>query len=171
MTANNHSAAATMTGSRLYFDAILHPNRRLTRAQFRILMLSMCAIAAFVGLIFASAGAWPVGGFLGLDVLAIYLAFRLNYRSGRRHETVQLSERELTIRKVRPSGRSHAWTFNPYWVRVVIENRRSDRCKVMLSSHGRRISVGGFLTSEERLDFATALENALYRLRSTLQPT
>ena len=38
------------------------------------------------GLFFLSIGAWPVFGFLGLDVLLIYLAFRWNYRAARARE-------------------------------------------------------------------------------------
>ena len=37
------------------------------------------------------AGAWPVIGFFGLDVALIYLAFKLNYRSGRLYETIELT--------------------------------------------------------------------------------
>ena len=97
MSAIDHSAAATLHDSRLYFDAILHPHRSLTRSQFRVLMVTLCAIALIVGLIFTLSGAWPVGGFLGLDVLAIYLAFRLNYRSGRLRETVGKEVRLLPV--------------------------------------------------------------------------
>ena len=33
------------------------------------------------GMVFFIAGAWPVVGFLGLDVLLVYWAFRVNYRA------------------------------------------------------------------------------------------
>jgi uncharacterized membrane protein len=166
MSVDSHSHALPANDGRLYFDAILHPHRSLSLRQFRLLMIGLSAAAAFAVIVCTIAGAWPVGVFHILGVAAVYFAFRLNYRSGRRHETVQLSERELTVRKVQPGGGSKAWSFNPYWVRVVIENRSSDRCRVFLASHGRRVSVGGFLTSDERLDFASALEDALCRLRS-----
>ena len=34
-------------------------------------------------MVFLLAGAWPVFGFFGLDVLLVYWAFRLNYRRAR----------------------------------------------------------------------------------------
>ena len=41
-------------------------------------------------------GAWPVFGFLGLDVLLIYIAFRANFRAARAYEEVTVTATELT---------------------------------------------------------------------------
>ena len=49
-------------------------------------LIGLVSFAA--GAMFFVVGAWPVVGFLGLDLLLIYLAFRASYRSGRAYETL-----------------------------------------------------------------------------------
>ncbi len=67
----------------LYFDAWLRPHRSLTRRGLA-LVLALAAIPGFVmAIVFMSLGAWPVSGFLGLDVVLLYGAFRLNNRAAR----------------------------------------------------------------------------------------
>lgn len=150
----------------LMFDAVLQPHRSLGRRGFLILMLLISGISFAAGLAFLLIGAWPVFGFFGLDVLAIYVAFRLSYRSGRLVETVQLSETELRVSRRRPSGRSRSWTFAPNWLRVGIDNPPAHDSQITLSSHGKSVTVGSFLTPDERLDFALALREALARWRT-----
>jgi uncharacterized membrane protein len=73
------------------FRALLTPHRSLGPAGFLILMAALGTASFITGIVFLLMGAWPVFGFFGLDVLLIYIAFRLNYRSGRLYETVELT--------------------------------------------------------------------------------
>jgi uncharacterized membrane protein len=73
------------------FHAVLTPYRSLRPAGFLVLMVALGAVSFVAGILFLVAGAWPVLGFFGLDVLLVYVAFRLNYRSGRLYETVNLT--------------------------------------------------------------------------------
>ena len=82
----------TDSGS-IFFDATLQPNRSLSPAGFRILMLIAGTSVLVIGVLFVVAGAWPVFGFSGVEFLLLYIAFRLNYRSGRAYERVRLTER------------------------------------------------------------------------------
>ena len=68
------------------FSAVLTPYRSLSPKGFFFLMVAVCGVSFAAGLAFLLAGAWPVIGFLGLDVLIIYWAFRLNYRAAKVHE-------------------------------------------------------------------------------------
>jgi uncharacterized membrane protein len=152
--------------NRLLFDAVLHPHRSLGPRGFYLLIGFIALVSFATGVAFALKGAWPILGFFGLDVLAIYFALRLSYRSGRLHETVQLRENELTVRRILPNGRAAGWTFNPYWVRIALHEGRLGDGHVELTSHGHRVFVGRFLTAGERADFAAALGNAVGRLKS-----
>src|SRR3546814_15431204 len=58
------------------FDAELRPHRSLSPRGFLLLMASVCAFSFAGGLAFYLAGAWPVIGFLGADVLLISPAFK-----------------------------------------------------------------------------------------------
>src|SRR5690606_3503245 len=96
-----------------FFHALLTPHRSLGPKGFRILMAMMIAISLGCGLLFLSLGAWPVFGFLGLDLALIYWAFRANYRSGRAQEEIFVSRTCLDIRQTSPKGEMVEHRFNP----------------------------------------------------------
>ncbi len=147
------------------FDAVLHPHRSLSPLGFFILMAVIGGVAFGAGIAFLLMGAWPVFGFLGLDVLLVYIAFRLSYRAARLYETVRLTENELKVQRVNPSGRIKTWTFQPFWLRVEMDDPPRHDSQLVLTSHGRNLVIGAFLTPEERLDLAKALRAALARQR------
>ena len=126
-----------------------------------VLMSAVCLVSFGTGLLFYLLGAWPVIGFMGLDVLLIYVAFKLNYRAGRLYETVDLNEDALIVTRVQASGKAESWSFNPYWVRLKLEPRVGRSSELSLISHGTRLSFASFLSDPEREDFAGALETAL----------
>ena len=123
------------------------------------------AINCAAGIAFTIAGAWPVLCFFGLNVVLIYYAFRLNYRSGELYETVSVTADTLTVTRVLPSGLARYWEFNPYWARCEISEGRGRATELSLASHGRRLVFGVFLNDDEKRDFARALSGVLHRLR------
>lgn len=127
------------------FSAILTPHRSLGATGFLILMLCLGAASFATGVVFVLLGAWPVFGFLGLDVLLVYLAFRINYRSARAYEEVTVTASELTVRKVSPRGRvREEWTANPLWVRLIRTSMRNSAwngCSSSLAASGYRSPV------------------------------
>lgn len=150
---------------RTYFDAVLRPNRSLGARGFLLLMAALAAVSFVAGSAFITAGAWPVFGFLGLDVLLIYIAFRASYRSGRLVETVRVTDSMVEVRRVDAYGRGAAWRVPPTWLRVEIDNPGEHDCRLRLRSHGESVVVGAFLAPSEREDFAAALRRALARQR------
>ncbi|MGH6864868.1 MAG: DUF2244 domain-containing protein [Methyloceanibacter sp.] len=150
------------------FRAVLMPHRSLGPKGFMVLIGAISAASFATGLMFYMMGAWPVIGFMGLDVALIYLAFKLNFRALRRYQTVDLTPEALTVTHVEPSGRERTWRFNPYWVRLHLEERIGRSTELSLASHGNRLVLGSFLTDSEREDFAAALASAL---RETRRPT
>lgn len=147
------------------FEAVLYPNRSLDRSGFIVLMAGVSSLAAALGLAFALAGAWPVSGFLWLDVLLLHLAFRSVQRQSRRRELIRLDASGLHVRRVDPDGSWRDWRFEPYWVRVDMDDPPRRDSLLTLASHGLRLRVGAFLTLEERLALARALRAALQRYR------
>jgi len=144
------------------FSAVITPHRSLTSAGFLVLMLAIGAVSFASGMLFLVLGAWPVFGFLGLDVLLVYVAFRANFRAARAYEEVTVTASELTVRKVNHRGGVREWTLNPLWVRL----DRSVHAefgveRLFLVSCGRRLSIAGFLGPEEKASFAAALAAAL----------
>ncbi len=144
------------------FRALLVPHRSLGRRGFVVLMGALVAFWALYGGIFLAMGAWPIFGFFGLDVLAVWLAFRWNYRAARAREEVSVSRTALDILKVAPSGRSEEHHFNPFWARF--EVARHDEIgitRMAVSDKTRYVPVGAFLNPDDRETFATAFGRAL----------
>ena len=144
------------------FSAILTPHRSLGPTGFLVLMSCLAGASFVTGMVFVLLGAWPVFGFLGLDVLLVYWAFRANYRAAAAYEEVTVTPSELIVRKVNPRGRVHQWAANPLWVRLqqdIHEEFGVER--LFLVSRGHRLAVAGFLGPKEKQSFAQALSHAL----------
>jgi uncharacterized membrane protein len=149
------------------FSALLTPHRSLGRTGFTILMGLLGVISFVVGLLFWSLGAWPVIGFFGLDILLLYLAFRVNYRAGRAREEVTVSRTSLDIRKIAPSGRAERHLFNPFWARFAVSRHEEIGITAMaVEGQGRRVQIGAFLNPDDRESFATAFGRALATAKS-----
>jgi uncharacterized membrane protein len=103
-----------------------------------------------------------VFGFFGLDVLLVYWAFKLNYRSAQAYEQVTVTPSELTIRKVNHYGGVREWTLNPVWVRLHRDvHEEFGLQQLFLESQGRRLTIAAFLPPQEKESFALALSGAL----------
>ena len=166
------TACAEHRGDRdpLIFDALLSPHRSLSPRGFVILLIAVCLVGFAAGMVFFLAGAWPVVGFLGLDVALIYGAFRINYRRGRMHETLELTQRGLTVRQVDHRGRVASWRFQPTWLQVLIDDPPGHHSQLVLRSHGRSLVIGAFLSPAERFDLAKELRDALARAKCAPSP-
>ena len=125
--------------------------------------MTFIAVICFgLGIFFWSIGAWPVFGFLGLDVLAIYVAFKVNYRDARAFEEVSISRQEMRIEKTTPSGQCKTYTFNPIWTRFHVKRHKEIGIISMeVLSRKMRLRIGDFLNPHERESFAREFGAAL----------
>jgi len=150
-----------------FFAALLTPYRSLGPNGFRVLMLVVCGICFGAGLVFLSMGAWPVFGFLGLDILLIFLAFRWNYRAARAFEEVHVSRTEIRIRKVNAAGREALYRFNPFGTKLVVREEEDEGVtRITVSARGQAVDVGGFLNPQDRTSFAGAFRRAVAQAKS-----
>ena len=148
------------------FSALLTPPRSLNRTGFLLVMAFLGAISFVAGVACLLIGAWPVVGFLGLDVLAIYIAFKINFRRARAYEEILVTPSELRLRRVSHRGQVMEFAFNPLWVQldqVIHEEFGVER--LFLVSKGRRVALASFLGPDEKASFAKALLAALAAAR------
>lgn len=144
------------------FSAMLTPHRSLNRAGFLILMAFLSVVSFTAGIAFLIIGAWPVFGFFGLDVLAVYLAFRTNFARAAAREEISVTPTELRVRRISHRGSVSEWSFNPLWValdRQVHKEYGVER--LSLVSRGRHLTIASFLSPDEKASFAKALTVAL----------
>jgi uncharacterized membrane protein len=148
------------------FSARLTPHRSLNRTGFVLVMSSLSAVSFVAGIAFLMMGAWPVFGLLGLDVLAIYWAFKVNFRRARAFEQIHVTHSQLRLRRVSHRGQVAEWVLNPLWVRLDQEcHEEFGIAHLYLVSRGQSIAIGSFLGPDEKASFAKALVAALAAAR------
>jgi uncharacterized membrane protein len=163
-------AAPPAPGGPYFFERILRPHRSLPPRGFHWLMLALGLVSIMVGIGFVSIGAWPVCGFFGLDVALVYLAFRISYRRARLREILRLAADAFTVERIGVGGARRVWRFQPFWTRVVLEERDADRNRLYVASHGRYLAIGDFLAPCSRRELAFTIREALARWRIASGP-
>ncbi len=143
--------------------ATLTPHRSLSREGFVILMSVIAGFNFAGGMFFYSIGAWPVMGFMGLDVVLVWWAFRSNFADARRAELIEISSHELVLRRLAERKPLQEQRFARRWVRVELEEDREREFvgPLYLRFRGKRTEIASFLGARERLAFAQALKAAL----------
>jgi uncharacterized membrane protein len=144
------------------FRALLRPHRALGRNGFLALMAFVSVVSFGAGFAFLLMGAWPVFGFFGLDVLAIYVAFKIYDRRAKATEEITVTPTEICVRRVSPDGDVVEWVLNPLWVQLdQVCHAEFGIEQLFLVSRGRRVSIARFLGAEEKESFVKALMAAL----------
>ena len=150
----------------ILFSALLTPHRSLNHTGFMLVMAFVTVISFAAGVAFWMMGAWPVFGFFGLDVLAIYVAFKINFRRARASEEISVTPSELRVRRTSHRGHVVEWVLNPLWVQLdQIAHEEFGIERLYLVSGGRRVSIGSFLGPDEKASFASALRAGLAAAR------
>lgn len=148
------------------FSARLTPHRSLNRTGFLVVMAVVSVVSFAAGVVFLMIGAWPVLGFFGLDVLAIYWAFKINNRHAKASEEIRITPSELYVRRVSHRGHVVEFVLNPLWVQLERKTHAEFGIeRLYLVSRGQRVSIGSFLGADEKASFAKALMAGLQAAR------
>lgn len=144
------------------FQARITPHRSLGEKGFRLVMTLVCFACIFSSIPFIVLGAWPVTFFLGLDVVALYIAFKVNFRDARGFEEVMVSPLNVTLARVSPKGERSEWRFDTLFTKLEREDDEDyGLMKLAIVSRGQSVPVAQALSPPERDDFAKALSGAL----------
>jgi uncharacterized membrane protein len=148
------------------FEDTLTPHRSLGVRGFRILMFAACGASSALSVPFYLIGAWPIVGFLGLDVLAIYVAFRLSFRSARACEHFRLTYFELVFARVSAAGARREWRLPPAWVRLEqVDDEDYGPQSLTLVSRGRSWRIARNVGPDRKAEFAGEFTRALVEAR------
>lgn len=150
----------------LYMDAEIKPNRSLSERGFVILISVITVANVASAVVFVRMDAHYVLPFLGLDLLAVVVAFLASYRSGRVIERVQVSPAEVRITYETAKATRVVWESPTAFTRVTTERDDEDRVTALrLALSGRQTTVAAALSPGERGEFAKALEDAIWRAK------
>ena len=67
-------------------------------------------------------------------------------------------------------GARRHWRFQPFWLRIELEEHPDESNRLLLASHGRRLVIADFLGAPMRRELAATLRTALQRWRAALNP-
>ena len=155
------------TSDTICFAKELRPRQSCSPHMIQCLIIVSIVLVILTGLIFVYIGAWPVFGFIGLELLALNMLAYYHYRRGFIVEHIVITENNLRVVRTVPSGHEYTWTFRRHWLQVNLQDNNSKNSHLELRSHGRAILIGSFLTPDERLNLATWLHNSL----NSIDPT
>ena len=156
------------TNDPVLLDATLRPSPPMPPAILRYVLALVAGVNLMFAVGFALRGAWFVMPFMGLDIALLAWAFRASSRAAGLRERVMLTPSELRLERYPPEGESSELAFNPYWVRVEMDEPSEHGSQLTLWSHGKGVRVGSFLAPVERQAFAQRLKIALRRARETI---
>jgi uncharacterized membrane protein len=157
-----------MSDDEVLLDAVLRPSPPLPPRVLKWILGAVAAINLAFAMNFVLRGAWPVAPFMGLDVALLAWAFRASTIAAKKEEHVRLTPALLSVERWIPRKPMRQWTFNPYWVRVKMDDPPEHTSQLELWSHGKFLRIGQFLAPEERAKFAQTLRHALRRAREAL---
>lgn len=145
----------------VHFSTTLSPHRSLSPEGFKWLIRGVLAANVLIGLPMYLIGAWPVAGFMGIDVWLLWYFFQRSYLDARRRETLTLTDREVIVERRAPDGEREEHCLDAYWLRIEASEER-----LVLNSRGNRVVVGRFLAPEARAALADELKAAHAKIRA-----
>ena len=107
----------------------LHPHRSMSERNFWILLCVFSVVSFATTIPFVVMGAWPVAGFMGLDVAIFYFAFRANFRAAKAYEDVMVTPLDLSLEKVSPKGARANGTSIPRGSRCIRKRTTNMACR------------------------------------------
>jgi uncharacterized membrane protein len=151
--------------AQLYMDAVITPNRSLSRRGLWLLMSLLAAYNLILMVFLLVIGAFPVPIFLGLDFAGIALAFHISNRRARRAERVRVSAEAVEVVRQDGGRPSTVWSSPTAFTRVTLENGGEHHARVELRLSGKALPIAAALSPKERTAFAEALERAIATAR------
>jgi uncharacterized membrane protein len=148
-----------------YMDAVITPHRSLSERGFIILIAIVTIANCISAAVFVHMGAVFVPFFLGIDVIAVIVAFSASFRAARRVERVQVTAREIVVTHETPHWRKVVWESPTAFTRVSVEEEDGRNVGLRLALSGKQVPVAQALSPRERAEFAVALKQAISEAR------
>jgi uncharacterized membrane protein len=141
----------------------LTPHRSLDGPAFKILFGWVIFLNLVIAGFFYKMGAWPVFGFLGIDVALVWWAFKANTKAAQRSERIVISGDEVRLLKQTRAEPPTEIEFNRRWLRIVLEYDATREMvgRLHLVSRGKATEIASFLGAEERESLAAELTRAI----------
>ena len=145
----------------------LRPNSSLTPRAAAFFYGSLAAVVLGVALGCAALGLWPILPFAGLELALLYWAVKWVLHRAEAREYIRVDEASVLIEKCARDRRGvtsrNAFAFARPWTRLELRPGRPAHwpSRLLLSSRGRSVEIGAFLTNSERQGLKDRLAEVL----------
>ena len=156
--------------ARIHLDRPITPERSLPMTGFKVLLGVMILINLVVGTMFLLMGAWPAPIFLGLDVLGVFIAFRVSYRRAATRERVVITADHVQVLRELGGNVRTIWASPTAFTGVRLERSERYGPQLRLTLSGKRLKIAQGLGSQAREDLAEAIEAAIRQARAERHP-
>ena len=144
------------------YETVIRPHQSLSRDGFRIVMALCCTVSLVTSIVCWRLGFWPIAGFFGLDMLALFVALKVSFRRGRSFEEVAISQLQVVLARVSHRGERHEWRFNPLWTKLTrVEDEEFGLRTLTLISRREHVVVARDASPPQREAVAQGLTRAL----------
>lgn len=153
-----------------YFYACIYPYRSLSRDGFRVLLIVLLCMFCVLGVLFLVSGAWPVVGLMGLELVALYIGFRVSYAQAKSRETLEVRRNQTELKRFDRKGQEIAsHIFDTAWLTIEYSETKDDPQPIKLKSKTLSQDFAKELSAPERADLVIALRSALVRATSAVK--
>ncbi|CAN5832884.1 DUF2244 domain-containing protein [soil metagenome] len=149
----------------VFMDAEIRPNRSLSQRGFMVLITVVTVLNCASAAVFIAMGAYFVPMFLGLDLVAIVVAFLASFAAAKQIERVLVTDRQVQVFRETPTWRKLMWESPTAFTRVTLLTEDDHAVDLRLALSGREAQVAAALSPSERAEFAKALEGAISSAR------
>jgi uncharacterized membrane protein len=139
----------------------LEPSKSLRPEGANLILVILGGFGLVISGSFMVFGAWPVFGFMALDVLLICIAFQAQYRRSNRGQEITISNDKIEIKYFKGGVCVKTILLNKYWAKLEQFNCFNRRSKLMFSSHGKFSEIGEFLSLKEKQKLVADLKPLL----------
>ncbi|GJE27698.1 DUF2244 domain-containing protein [Methylobacterium organophilum] len=148
------------------YAAVIRPHQSLGQNGFRVVMGLCGGVSLVTSIACWRMGFWPVAGFFGLDMLALYVALKASFRRGRSFEEVAISPIEVRLARIGVRGERREWRFNPLWTNLrKVEDEDYGLRSLTLISRREQVAVARDASPGERATVAEGLAHALAKVK------
>jgi uncharacterized membrane protein len=166
-----YPGAMEAPGARIHLDTVITPERSLPMTGFKVLLAALIAVNLLMAIFFLALHATVVPIFLGLDVLGVFVAFRISYRRAMTRERVLVTADKVQVLREQRGQAREVWSSPTAFTRVDLDRSGRHGTRVRLALSQKRLMIGQALGPNQREDLARAIEAAILSAKSERHPS
>ena len=128
----------------------LSPQNSLTSAGAKILLLGFSGCGLFISVGFILSGAWPVFGFMVVDIVLLCFALRLIFKKASFAQEITITNQSIKVKFFNGKTCWKTVSFNPYWTMVDFSIFRNQKSILVFRSRGQFMEIAEFMGLKDK---------------------